>query len=268
MELQQRRVLITGASRGIGEALARRFAEAGAVVALVARSAAAIEALAGELGGTAHPADLADPSAVNGLLDRIEQESGRVDVLVNNAGIDLTKHIADHDAADLERIYRVNLITPAELCRQAIPRMQERGGGHIVNISSMAGVGPFPGLAAYSSTKAGLTQFTAGLRADLRGTTVRTTVVELGPVPTDMLDHVESYRPTGDSFRRFGQLQLLPDVPREVVANEVVEAVQQGRRHVRLPKRSAPFAMLTEAPRRTVELLLTGIKHQMPTAQR
>lgn len=81
--------------------------------------------------------------------------------------------------------------------------MLRRGSGHIVNVSSIAGVGVFPGLAAYASTKAGLTHFTAGLRADLKGLPIRTTVVELGPTPTDMLSHVGDYRPTADSFKRF-----------------------------------------------------------------
>ena len=120
-------------------------------------------------------------------------------MLVNNAGIDLASHVRDQSAADLEAIYRLNLITPAELCRQALHPMLERGRGHIVNVSSLSGVAPFPGLAAYSSTKAGLTQFTAGLRADLRRTPIRTTVVELGPVPTDMLAHTGTYRPTRHS---------------------------------------------------------------------
>jgi len=231
-------------------------------VALVARNADALAELAAELEGTAHPADLTDPATVDGLIGRLEAEIGPIDVLVNNAGIDLAGHVRDHGAAELEKIFRLNLLTPAELCRQALGPMIDRGDGHIVNISSMAGVAAFPGLAAYSSTKAGLTQFTAGLRADLRGMPVRTTVVELGPVPTDMLAHVDDYRPTRDSFRRLGRLQLLPDTSREIVAEAVVTAVQRDRRHVRLPKRSAGFAMLTEAPRRTVELLLAGVRHQ------
>src|SRR4051794_41330622 len=88
MDVHGKRVLITGASRGIGEAMAERFAAAGATVALVARSADAIEKLAERLGGTAHPCDLTDTDAVVGLIDRVEQEAGPVDVLVNNAGID------------------------------------------------------------------------------------------------------------------------------------------------------------------------------------
>jgi short-subunit dehydrogenase len=262
MQLRDRTVLITGASRGIGAALARRFADAGARVALVARNADALTALAEELGGTAHPTDLTDPASVDGLIARMEAEVGPVDVLVNNAGIDLVGHVRDHSAADLEAIYRLNLLTPVELCRQMLEPMLARGSGHIVNISSMAGVAPFPGLAAYASTKAGLTQFTAGLRADLRGSPVRTTVVELGPVETDMLAHIDGYRPTRSSFDRFRRVQLLPNTPLASVTKAVVDAVEGDRRHVRLPRRSAGFAMLTESPRRLTEWVLTGLRHR------
>ena len=260
MDVRGKRVLITGASRGIGEALAQRFASEGALVALVARSAGAIEKLAADLGGTAHPADLADPEQVATLIDRVEHEAGPVDVLVNNAGLGTSGAIQDWTRDDLEEIYRVNVISAAELCRQAVPRMLQRGGGHIVNVSSLAGCAVFPGLTAYSSTKAGLSNFTAGLRADLKGLPVGTTLVELGPIPTEMLDSVDDYKPTADSFRRFRRLQLLTDVSREKVADDVVQAVVRGRRHVRHPKRALLFPLLTEAPRRIVEVFLTGVK--------
>ncbi|MBA3303939.1 MAG: SDR family NAD(P)-dependent oxidoreductase [Actinomycetota bacterium] len=260
MELSGKRVLITGASRGIGAALAESFAGAGARVALVARSGTALEELAGRLGGTAHRADLADPAQVSGLVGRIEADGGAFDVLVNNAGIDAggTFHLAAPE--DIEVAYQVNLLAPVELCRQVLPGMLQRKGGHIVNVSSLAGVGAFPGLTIYSSTKAGLTHFTAGLRADLRGTPVRTTVVELGPVPTDMLDHIDDHRQIAASFRRFYQLRLLVDVPKEQVAEDVVAAVRTGRRHVRHPRRALAFPLLTEAPRRLTEVLLTGVR--------
>jgi short-subunit dehydrogenase len=262
MDVAGRRVLITGASRGIGAALAEAFTSAGARVALVARSEAAIKDLATRLGGTAHPADLSRPDHVDGLVERVETDGGPVDVLVNNAGLSTPGWFPGATAEAVEETFRVNLLTPVELCRQAIPRMLDRGEGHIVNVSSLAGTGVFPGIIPYSSTKAGLSQFTAGLRADLRGLPVKTTLVELGPVPTEMLDEVEGYQPTAESFRRFYRLQLLVDVPREAVARDVVDAVANGRRHVRHPKRALAFPLLAEAPRRAVEALLTGVKHR------
>jgi uncharacterized protein len=262
MELRGKRVLITGASRGIGESLAHAFAGAGATVALVARTKSAVETLAAELGGTAHPADLSDPTQVATLVDQVEDKAGPVDVLVNNAGIGSPAAFTDAPDGDLRQVTQVNYLAPAELCRQAIPRMLGRSGGHIVNISSIADCAVMPGLVAYCASKAALSQFTAGLRADLRGLPIGTTLVELGPIPTDLMAETEDYEPTAKSFRRFYQMRLLVDVPREKVADEVVEAVQKGRRHVRIPKRAALFPMLSEAPRRTTELLLTGVPHQ------
>ena len=262
MELPGRRVLVTGGSRGIGEALARRFAAAGARVALVARSEAAIGQLATELGGSAHAADLDDPDQVQDLIGRIEADGGPVDVLVNNAGVQGVGPFDAQSPGEVETTFRVNLLTPAELVRQVLPGMLRRGRGHILNVSSLAGTAVFPGMVSYSSTKAGLSHLTAGLRADLRGTPVGTTLVELGPIPTDMLARVESWVPTKASFRRLYRLGLLVDVDRETVARSVVDAVQAGRRHVRHPKRATIFPLLAEAPRRTVELLLTGVPHR------
>src|ERR1700722_16557801 len=169
MELQGKRVLITGASRGIGESLARAFTTAGARVALVARSRDSLEPLATALDGTVHPTDLSDPTQVAVLIQRVEDEAGPVDVLINNAGIESTASFADAPDDELRRVTQVNYLAPAELCRQAIPRMLRRGGGHIVNVSSLAGLSVFPGLTTYSASKAALSHFTAGLRADLRG---------------------------------------------------------------------------------------------------
>ncbi len=262
MELRGKRVLITGASRGIGESLAHAFAGAGAIVAVVARTQDAIQTLAAELGGTAHPADLSNAAQVATLVERVEAEAGPVDVLVNNAGLDAVGGFADATGDELRRVTEVNYLAPAELCRQAIPRMLRRGGGHIVNISSGAGCVVFPGLVMYSASKAALSHFTAGLRADFRGLPIRTTLVELGPVLTDMLANTDEYEPTAKSFERAYRLRLTVKVSRETVADEVVRAVQKDRRHVRLPKRTAIFPLVTEAPRRATEIVLTGIAHQ------
>jgi len=144
MDLSERRVLVTGASRGIGEAIARRAAAAGARLALVARSEGPLKELAAQLGGTAFPTDLADADAVSGLIGRVEADGGPIDVLVNNAGIDLSGHFLSNSPADLEQIYRVNLLTPVHLCHQVLPGMLQRGRGHIVNVSSLAGIAVFP----------------------------------------------------------------------------------------------------------------------------
>jgi short-subunit dehydrogenase len=262
VDLYDRRVLITGASRGIGEALARRFAAAGASVALVARTADALAALADELGGTAHPTDLADPGAVAGLIGQVEAEHGPVDVLVNNAALDGGGYFPELEAEEIDRVLAVNLAAPMQLCRQVLPGMLDRGRGRIVNVSSIAGVAAFPGMVAYAATKAGLSHFTEILALDLRGLPVGTTLVELGPVPTDLLASVDEYRPTRDSFDRGHRLGLIVDVPRERVADQIVQAVERDRAHVRLPRRSLAYPLLAQLPREIARLSLTGIPHR------
>ena len=145
MSTESRKVaIVTGASRGIGAAIATAFVERGATVALVARGAEALDELAGRLGGTAPPADLTDSGVVAGLLDRVEAEAGPVDVLVNNAGMEPTKAVWSMSATEVEAILRLNLVTPAELTRQAAVRFRPRGRGHIVNVSSLAGCVALP----------------------------------------------------------------------------------------------------------------------------
>jgi short-subunit dehydrogenase len=259
MELAGRRVLITGASRGIGQALAERFTAAGARVALVARSEGPLKELADRLGGTAYPCDLCDPDQLAGLIDRVEAD-GPVDVLMNNAGVDKAGFIDEISAADVESLYRLNLIAPVELCRQVIPRMLDRGRGHIAVTSSMAGVGSYPGYSIYASSKAALNHFTACLRADLKGKPVGTTLVEVAfVVPTEMAENVKANAGIRKAADRFYTLHTLADVPLEKLTAEVVDAVRHGRRHVRLPRRLAPLSLLGEAPRRSVEMLLTGV---------
>jgi len=259
MRLDGRRVLVTGASRGIGEATARAFAAAGARVALVARSEATIKELAAELGGTAHPADLSKSAQVADLVERVEADGGPVDVLVNNAGVAAPGTFDTLDPAAIDDVYRVNLLAPVHLSRQVLPGMLQRGRGHIVNVSSLAGAGNLAGMVPYSSTKSGLNHFTAGLRADLKGTPIGTTLLELGPIPSEILEHVNSCRQTELGFRRFYRLRLIVDVPREEVARQLVAAVERGRKHVRIPRRSRLFPLLAEAPRRLAEVILVGV---------
>jgi short-subunit dehydrogenase len=259
MELPGRRVLVTGASRGIGAAVAAAFAAAGADVVVAARNIGAIEELGGRIGATAIPADLADPAVVAALIDRVEAEAGPVDVLVNNAGLENSAFLPEQDAAAVDAMVAVNVSATFHLSRLALPGMLERGRGHIVNVSSLGGAGVFPGLAVYSATKAAIAHFTAGLRADLRGLPVGTTLVELGPIATDMLDTVNAYEPARASYARFYRLRLVVDTPVERVAEKVVDAVRRDRRHVRLPTRAAPLPLLAEAPRRLIEALISGV---------
>ncbi|MDQ1402330.1 MAG: uncharacterized protein QOG03_646 [Actinomycetota bacterium] len=260
MDLEGRRVLITGASRGIGAALAEAFRAAGAVVALAARSEGPLLALATALAGAAYPVDLCDPEAVAGFIGRVEASGGPVDVLVNNAGIDSSGFYGDLASDDLERLFRTNLLAPAELIRQVLPGMIDRGRGHVVNISSMAGVAAFPGLAPYAATKAALTRLTTGLALDLAGMPVGVTAVEVGPVTTDMLANIDGYGPTAASFQRMFNIRLLRRLSAPEVAQAVVSAVQKDRPFVRLPRRAALFPAIANLPQWTTRYLLAGVR--------
>ena len=262
MDLQGKRVLITGASRGIGRSLATAFAGAGATVALVARDAEALDVLAQELSGTAHPADLLDRDQVGGLLDRVEAEAGPVDVLVNNAGLAYDGTLWDSTQDQVEAQVRLNLLTPLELCRQAVPRMVARGEGHLVNVASLAALASVPGMTAYAATKAGLAHGTAALRDELTGLPVGVTTVMVGGVPTDMLATGERYAPFHQAFQRLRRIQLVPDTAADALAAAVVRGVQRGTRTVYLPRRALPFVSLVEAPRKIVRLALAGVPHR------
>ena len=255
-------MIVTGASRGIGLRLAERFVARGADVALVARNEVLLKEVAARIGGTVHPADLSDPDQVRGLIDRIEADGGPVDVLVNNAGLDNGGPLEEATEHQVSELMHVNLLAPMELTRQLVPRLVARRSGHIVNVSSMASSAMYPGGTAYAASKAGLSHFTEVLRWELKGTRVGLTLVELGPIPTDMLEHVKDYRPTEAGFERGYKLQLLVDVPAEVVARETVDAVEKGKRSVRLPKRAALFPMLRAAPQRMVRVISAGIPNR------
>ena len=252
-------VLLTGATGDIGRRLAVRLAEAGADVTVVARSRDALDEVAREVGGRAVACDLTEQAALRTVVARVERGYRPVDVLVNNAAVEIAAHLADLDADDLDQVVRLNLLAPAELCRQVLPGMLARRRGHLVNVSSLAGVATFPGLAAYGATKAGLTHLTSGLRADLRGSPVGTLAVELGPVSSEMMGRISGHRPAAAAFDRMLRARLLTMLAPDDVARRVVGAIEDGRHHLRMPRRAAPVAAVTHAPRAVVRTVLTGI---------
>jgi len=252
-------VLLTGATGDIGRRLATRLSRAGADVTLVARGRDALDALAAEVGGRALSCDLADREARSDLVARVEVGRRPVDLLVNNAAVETTGHFADLTADELDQVVSLNLLAPAELCRQVLPGMLHRRRGHLVNISSMSGVATVPGLAAYGATKAGLTHLTSGLRADLRGQPVGTLAVELGPVTSAMMGRIDGHAPAASAFDRMLRAHLLTMLDPDDVARRVVTAIERGRPHLRMPRRAAPLAVVTHVPRAVVRAVLTGI---------
>ena len=262
MRLSGSHVLVTGASRGIGECLAREAARRGALVTLVARSPGALSELAGETGGHALPADLADRTQLAGLVDRAAAQAGRpVDVLVNNAGLDAAAGLLELQADELADVVAVNLHAPIELTRQALPGMVERGRGHVVNVSSGFSTVNAPGLTPYCATKAGLSHFTGGLSLEVRGTGVETTLVEPGPVRTDLYADLHQTL-SMHSLRRLLRLQLTAEVDPDDVARATLDKVEAGGGHVVRPRRMAPAMALGWLPRKATGLALTGVRRR------
>ena len=254
MQLRGRRVLITGGSRGIGAALARALRAAGAEVAVVARPSEDLQRVADEVAGTAYPCDLAEPDQVADLVARVEAD-GPIDVLVNNAGLSAVGWFGDRTHDEIARVLAVNLTAPVHLCRDVLSGMLERGRGHIVNISSMAAVIAPPGLATYGATKAGITQFTAALRADLRDDPIELTCVHLGSVDTDLDQQSRAYGPLRQLTENSGGRDI---TPMPVLVDRVVAAIEAGREEVRVPAMLAPMAAMSNAPRVLGRLLFRG----------
>ena len=219
--------LVTGASRGIGQHIARALAKSGYNLVLASRSAAETEALAEELrsAGTAAvaiPTDLTDGDGPQSLATAAERAFGGVDVLVNNAGGDPQREFDQMSWHQNEDIFRLNVLAPMELTHALLPGMLARGRGHIVNISSIAGRVGFPYSEAYAAAKDGLIGFTRVLRYDYRPRGVSASVIVLGAI-----------RDAGQGQRTSDELGL--DLPRfgtspaSAVARAVIEAIRKDR---------------------------------------
>jgi NADP-dependent 3-hydroxy acid dehydrogenase YdfG len=192
--LQGKVCVVTGASSGIGAATARRFAEAGAAVSLAARRADRLTELVSEIekaGGRALAVetDVTDEEQASALIERTSSELGRVDVLVNNAGVMLLGPIQGADTSEWRRMVEVNLLGLFYCTYWALPVMRDQGSGHIVNISSVAGRTASLGVGVYNATKWGVVGFSESLRQEALHLNVRVTVVEPGFVTTELQGH-------------------------------------------------------------------------------
>ena len=191
--LAGRAAIVTGASRGIGLAAARALAAAGARVVMLARGREELEQRAREIGEGAVPipCDVSDHAAVDAAATDARRVLGRApDILVNNAGAFALAHVDRMSTAEFERIIDVNLVAPFHLVRTFLPDMRERGAGHVVTVGSIADRVAFPENAAYAASKFGIRAMHEVMRAELRGTGIRTTLVSPGPVDTPLWDPV------------------------------------------------------------------------------
>ena len=189
----QRVAIVTGASRGIGKAIAQRLSRDGHHVVLVARSADAIEAAAAELNGEGGSAeacqcDLADDAAVDAMLEGVVERLGRLDILVNNAGITRDGLILRMSDEDFDTVLGTNLRAAFRLCRAAARPMMRGRWGRVINIGSVVGVMGNPGQCNYAAAKAGLMGMTRSIGKELGGKGITANVIAPGFIETDMTD--------------------------------------------------------------------------------
>lgn len=183
------KVFLTGASSGLGAALARHYAVRGATLGLVARRGDALQALLAELPGAhlALVADVADAAALREAAARFNAEVGLPDIVIANAGVSvgtLTEFVEDIDA--FERVLRTNLLGMAATFQPFVEAMRARGSGRLAGIASVAGIRGLPGAGAYSASKAGAIAYLESLRVELHGSGVRVTTIAPGYVATPM----------------------------------------------------------------------------------
>lgn len=185
--MQGKVVAITGASRGIGAAAGRAFAAAGAQVVWLARSADQVQALAEEAGGLAVPCDVGDWGSVQAAMGVVEARFGRLDVLVNNAGvIEPIARLAEADPEAWGMAVDINLKGVFHGCRAAVPLMKRQGSGTIINLSSGAAYQPLEGWSAYCASKAGVLMLTRALHLEEGSWGLRVLGLSPGTVATDM----------------------------------------------------------------------------------
>lgn len=191
MIFKDKSVIITGGSEGVGAAVARLFANAGANLLLAARGKKKLESIAEELRDKTRvkisAMDVCDMDACVSLFKKAEFEYGKVDILINNAGAHtrgLVEKVAEEEHA---RMVDVNLRAPIVLSRLALPYLRKSDGAAIINVGSLAGRAPIPGSSTYGATKAGLRSFTYALSEELRETNIKVGLVSPGPIDTGFI---------------------------------------------------------------------------------
>ena len=224
-------VLITGASSGIGRCLAIDFAKLGAVVIGCGRSQQRLDTTLTEVrraspSSTMIPCDVGNRQEVQSMVAKVLADFGKIDILINNAGIGMRKPFAETSVDTIEEIMRINYFGMVYCTHAALPSMIARGGGHIVNISSVAGIIGTPNLSGYCASKFAMNGFSESLYYELKPLGIHVSVICPGPVRTDFNRSFADIKPKSPGF-----LMLAP----ETVSRLVIRAIARKKFEVVMP---------------------------------
>jgi len=256
------RALVTGASRGIGRALAAALAQREATIGLVARTPEALEQLAVELPGTHQVlvCDVAKRAAVEASVQQFVDTAGGLDLVVVNAGIAHYEPLATQSVERIEQMTQVNWLGTVYTIKAALPHLLDSGRGHIVVMSSGAGLRPFPSAAAYSATKAAQRMLAEALRHELSGTGVSLTTVFPGEIATSLHDHQTTMPPWYRGGEQAATAQGL--------AERVVKGIEDDERHVHYRRSVRSLEILNGISPRMADAMLRRLRGRSAAPRR
>jgi short-subunit dehydrogenase len=225
-------VYITGASSGIGESITREYLRRGASVTMVARRKNLLEKIAADAGGKTHivEQDLTDVEHVTDPIAAAEEALGPIDVLINNAGFQIVQAAIDTPWADAENLIRLNVLAPLKLTQHMLPKMMARRSGTIVDVASMAGIAPTPGMFFYNASKGALGCASEGLRAEVKPFGIHVVTVYPGPVESPMEARGRA------AYEETFALRMTPTGKSEVLARMIANAVEHKRPRIIYPR--------------------------------
>lgn len=255
VQIQGSNVVVTGASSGIGAALARRLAAGGATVGIVARREDRLAEVLADCrkdapGSRMWVADLADLQGAERLVAEAWDAFGQLDALVNNAGVPMRRHTSKLDADTLEWVMKVNFLAPARMTLALLPKMLGRGSGTIVNVSSVAGRLGNANEAAYSASKFALCGWSEAIAVDLWGTGVTVRLVNPGPIDTEIWDLPGNDDPLFD----------VPKVSADDMAAAIVAAMEGDSFETYFPDMKGIIEMKTSDPDSFIRGMAEGVR--------
>lgn len=233
--LQDKVIVITGASSGIGEELAMQVAEQGAIPVLIARTEEKLRELKQKIETTYRTSchyyilDVSNEVEVKRVFTQILQDIGQIDILVNNAGFGVFKTFVEASVQEVKDMFDVNVFGLVACTKAVLPYMIERNSGHIVNIASLAGKIATPKSSAYAATKHAVLGFTNSLRMELANTNITVTAINPGPIDTNFHTIADE---SGTYVKSVERYILKPNY----VAQQIVKAIEMKKREVNLPK--------------------------------